>query len=78
MIKRIIIGVLIIGGVVGGYFGVKYEIKLYKALLATQINQADVVRFLRQEFPAQVQHYTETQKAGQVAPASNAPVAPKQ
>lgn len=78
MIKKIVIGVLIVGGIVGGYFGVKFQIKLYNAILITQRGLADTINFLKTEFPTEVADYIAKQEQKSALPANNAPVAPKQ
>ena len=66
LIIKVVIGVLALGLVVGGYFYVQHEMRVYKALIVTQGGVADIINFIKMEFPDQVADYQAKIKAQQV------------
>ena len=70
MIKKIIIGVLILGGLVGGYFGVRYQIKVYNTLVLHNAQLIYLKTFLATTFPEQAKAFDLAVKAQTELPVS--------
>ena len=56
-ITKIIIVVLILGGLAGGYFGIRYEMKLYNTIVMQNKKIGIMDDFLSKTFPNEVQSY---------------------
>lgn len=72
MIKKIILAVLVIAVLVGGFYFIRFQRTLYNAIKITQFGLADTVNFLKVKFPAEVAEYNASQNKGSqpaVAPA---------
>lgn len=62
-LKYILISLAVIGLAIGLYFFVNFQLQMRNAIIATQYGQADVIKFLQQQFPDQVKAYVASQKA---------------
>ena len=62
-ITKIIIAILVLGGLVGGYFGIRYQLKLYNTIVQmnTKINLID--DFVSYTFPDETKLYIEALKS---------------
>ena len=78
MIKKIIFTLLLLAFATGIFFYVRFQQKLYNAILVTQIGASDVVNFLKTAFPNQVAEYQAKQNAQNKSalPATNPAPAP--
>ncbi len=63
MIKKIIIAVLILAGLVGAFFGIRYELRLYKAVIAAHQRINVLENFLVVAFPQQTNAYLAAREA---------------
>ncbi len=77
MKKKIIIGALILGGLVGGYFGVRYEIKVYNTVILENQRINVLEDFVLYAFPDQVDSYQAVIKAKQAGSAPTSPLPAK-
>ena len=71
-IAKIVFIALVITGV---WFGYQYEKRIYDAIVITQRGLADVINFVKTEFPDQTANYVQSQNAkangGSELPATN-------
>jgi len=63
MVKKIIIGVLVLGGLVGGYFGVRYQVRLYNTVVLHNTQLIYIKSFLVTTFPEQAKAFDLAVKA---------------
>lgn len=74
-LKKIAKVVLVALLIAGAYFGYQYEKKIYDAIVITQRGLADVINFVKTEFPEQTASYVQKQnnaaQGGSELPATN-------
>ena len=55
--KKIVIGALILGGLVGGFLGIRYQIRLYNTVIIHNAQLAYLKSFLATTFPEQAKEF---------------------
>lgn len=69
-ITKIVIGILILGGLTGGYFGMRYQIKLYNTIVIQNKKIGIINDFLSYTFPTEINQYMEVLREKNISPVS--------